>query len=60
MNNRVKRFIIDGEAVVLGVDGVADFNALHMPTEEEELKLSSRWSIMHADQLSLLRRRARA
>lgn len=27
--NRIKRFIIDGEAVVLGVDGVADFNALH-------------------------------
>ena len=27
--NQIKRFIIDGEAVVLGVDGVADFNALH-------------------------------
>lgn len=27
--NRHRRLIIDGEAVVLGVDGVADFDALH-------------------------------
>ena len=27
--NRVKRFVIDGEAVILGVDGISDFNALH-------------------------------
>ena len=27
--NRQKRFVIDGEAVVLGVDGISDFNALH-------------------------------
>lgn len=26
--NRVKRFVIDGVAVVLGVEGIADFNAL--------------------------------
>ena len=26
---RQKRFVLDGEAVVLGVDGVSDFNALH-------------------------------
>ena len=30
LKNRVKQFVIDGEAVVLGVDGVADFNALHI------------------------------
>jgi len=24
-----KNFVLDGEAVVLGVDGIADFNALH-------------------------------
>jgi bifunctional non-homologous end joining protein LigD len=29
LKNRHKHFVIDGEAVVLGVDGVADFNALH-------------------------------
>src|SRR5215831_15152238 len=27
--NRHRQFVIDGEAVVLGVDGIADFNALH-------------------------------
>ena len=26
---RQRRFVLDGEAVVLGVDGVSDFNALH-------------------------------
>jgi ATP-dependent DNA ligase len=26
---RLRRFVLDGEAVVLGVDGVSDFNALH-------------------------------
>jgi len=29
LKNRIKRFAIDGEAVVLGVDGISDFNALH-------------------------------
>lgn len=27
MKNRQKQFVIDGEAVVLGVNGVADFKA---------------------------------
>jgi bifunctional non-homologous end joining protein LigD len=26
---RQKQFVLDGEAVVLGVDGVSDFDALH-------------------------------
>ena len=29
LKNRIKQFVIDGEAVILGVDGVPDFNALH-------------------------------
>ena len=29
LKNRIKQFVIDGEAVVLGVDGISDFNALH-------------------------------
>jgi len=29
LKNRQEHFVIDGEAVVLGVDGVPDFNALH-------------------------------
>jgi len=27
LKNRHKQFVLDGEAVVLGVDGIADFNA---------------------------------
>ncbi|WP_333926998.1 hypothetical protein [Bradyrhizobium sp. CCBAU 11361] len=29
LKNREQQFVIDGEAVVLGVDGVSDFDALH-------------------------------
>jgi hypothetical protein len=29
LKNRTKHFVIDGEAVILGVDGYSDFNALH-------------------------------
>src|SRR5690349_15705222 len=38
LRNRQKRFVIDGEAVVLGVDGVADFNALHSRQHDHEVK----------------------
>ncbi|WP_439397312.1 RNA ligase family protein [Bradyrhizobium sp. PMVTL-01] len=34
-----KRFVLDGEAVVLGVDGVPDFNALHSRQHDEEVQL---------------------
>ena len=37
--NRIKQFVIDGEAVVLGVDGVSDFNALHSGRHNEEVQL---------------------
>src|SRR5437868_12478444 len=37
--NWVKQFVIDGEAVVLGVDGVADFNALHSRKHDREVRL---------------------
>ena len=30
LKNRIKHFVVDGEAVVLGVDGISDFNALHV------------------------------
>ena len=39
LKNRQKRFAIDGEAVVLGVDGVADFNALHSRKHDHEVQL---------------------
>jgi bifunctional non-homologous end joining protein LigD len=39
LKNRQKRFITDGEAVILGVDGVSDFNALHSRKHDEEVQL---------------------
>ncbi len=32
-------FVIDGEAVILGVDGVSDFNALHSGKHNDEVQL---------------------
>ena len=34
-----KQFVIDGEAVVLGVDGISDFNALHSGKLNHEVQL---------------------
>jgi bifunctional non-homologous end joining protein LigD len=31
--------VIDGAAIILGVDGVPDFNALHSRRQDEEVKL---------------------
>jgi hypothetical protein len=39
LKNRIKQFVVDGEAVVLGVDGVPDFNALHSRKHDEEVQL---------------------
>jgi ATP-dependent DNA ligase len=39
LKNRIKRFVIDGEAVILGVDGISDFNALHSGRHNEEVQL---------------------
>jgi bifunctional non-homologous end joining protein LigD len=39
LKNRHKQFVIDGEAVVLGVDGVADFDALHSRRHDDEVQL---------------------
>jgi len=35
---RQKWFVLDGEAVVLGVDGIADFNALHSRKHDHEVQ----------------------
>src|SRR6201997_3465087 len=37
--NRIKRFVIDGEAVVLCLDDIADFNALHSRKHNTEVQL---------------------
>ncbi|MCK1670376.1 RNA ligase family protein [Bradyrhizobium sp. 150] len=39
LKNRESHFVIDGEAVVLGVDGVSDFNALHSRKYDDEVQL---------------------
>ena len=36
---RKTQFILDGEAVVLGVDGISDFNALHSGKHDQEVQL---------------------
>jgi bifunctional non-homologous end joining protein LigD len=35
---RVKQFVLDGEAVILGLDGTSDFNALHSRKHDEEVQ----------------------
>jgi bifunctional non-homologous end joining protein LigD len=37
--NKSKQFVIDGEAVILGVDGVSDFDALHSGRHGEKVQL---------------------
>jgi hypothetical protein len=39
LKNRQKQFIIDGEAVILGIDGIPDFNALHSRRQDDEVQL---------------------
>jgi bifunctional non-homologous end joining protein LigD len=39
LKNRQQQFIVDGEAVILGVDGVPDFNALHSRKHDDEVQL---------------------
>jgi bifunctional non-homologous end joining protein LigD len=35
---RQQQFVLDGEAVVLGVDGISDFNALHSRKYDDEVQ----------------------
>ena len=39
LKNRHRQFVIDGEAVVLGVDGISDFNGLHSGKSNDEVQL---------------------
>jgi ATP-dependent DNA ligase len=39
LRNRQTSFVIDGEAVLLGVDGISDFNALHSRRHDNEVQL---------------------
>jgi ATP-dependent DNA ligase len=37
LRNRSSSFVIDGEAVLLGVDGVSDFDGLHSRKHDDEV-----------------------
>jgi hypothetical protein len=50
--SRTGRSILDGEAVILGVDGISDFNALHSRKHDHEVQLYA------FDILALMRNRA--
>jgi len=39
LRNRTTSFVIDGEAVLLGVDGISDFNGLHSRKHDDEAML---------------------
>jgi len=39
LRNRNSSFVIDGEAVLLGVDGLSDFNGLHSRKHDDEVQL---------------------
>src|ERR1700678_3451320 len=39
LRNRSSSFVIDGEAVLLGVDGVSDFDGLHSRKHDDEAQL---------------------
>src|SRR3954454_19257471 len=39
LRNRHTSFVVDGEAVLLGVDGVSDFNGLHSRKHDDEVEL---------------------
>jgi bifunctional non-homologous end joining protein LigD len=62
LKNRMKQFVIDGEAVILGVDGRSDFDALHSGRHNEEVQLYA-FDMLAGDgddmrQLPLSRRKA--
>ena len=39
LRNRSSSFVVDGEAVLLGVDGISDFNGLHTRRHDDEVML---------------------
>jgi bifunctional non-homologous end joining protein LigD len=39
LRNKSNSFVIDGEAVLLGVDGISDFDGLHSRKHDDEVQL---------------------
>jgi hypothetical protein len=50
--------VIDGEAVVLGVDGIADFNALHSRRHDDETTPIGKFQITNASEDSVFIRQS--
>jgi bifunctional non-homologous end joining protein LigD len=48
LRHRPDSFVLDGEAVLLGVDGIADFNGLHSRKLDDEVQLYSFDVLMNA------------
>src|SRR6204780_109405 len=48
LRNRSSSFVIDGEAVLLGVDGFSDFDGLHGRQQDDEVQLYA-FDILAAD-----------
>jgi bifunctional non-homologous end joining protein LigD len=48
LKNRSSSFVIDGEAVLLGVDGISDFDGLHGRNQDDEVQLYA-FDILAAD-----------
>jgi bifunctional non-homologous end joining protein LigD len=48
LRNRATSFVIDGEAVLLGVDGVSDFDGLHSRQHDDAVQLYA-FDILVAD-----------
>ena len=38
LKNRASSFVIDGEAMLLGIDGVSDFNGLHSRKHDDAVQ----------------------
>jgi ATP-dependent DNA ligase len=51
LKNRIRQFVIDGEAVVLGVDGISDFGALRSRQHDGEVQLYA-FDILALDEYS--------
>jgi hypothetical protein len=48
LRQRPDSFVLDGEAVLLGVDGIADFNGLHSRKHDDEVQLYAFDVLMYA------------
>jgi bifunctional non-homologous end joining protein LigD len=46
LKNRSRSFVIDGEAVLLGVDGISDFDGLHSGRHDDEMMLHAFDAVM--------------